>query len=481
LRDTIWTDEVADNNGRLALLVGKLGLEGWLDGALLDTIQVTKSGVTKIPSPARLYRIAETARAFWEGVSDRLTPDVIGQRPFRLALYPPSDGLPDLGDFHAYELDVDGITLSVVWDKPNGRFLTAENLGYFARRWEITPDELTDRLRERTFDVLEPSEFGRPGQALDAVQIERVETLDGYRPNIPLLAEPGICMILVPADKALALARAVKREYEAQMGRVRDRLPLHLGLVFCQRRTPIRAVLEAGRSMLEMAGPFDMESGAGWEGWRLVAKNSPNPGECELVFDNEMTWRVPILAGDGSTKDDWYPRLYEGDTWNGKQAKHVEKLRVRDPQIPPDKGWKMWVRPSHFDFEFLDTTARRFEIHYDENGHRPRRTRPFYLEDLDRLETLWGYMGRLTKTQRHQVIRTIEATREAWYGQDHDGESATDEVFQQFVVDTLAGATWPQGQSWGSIPQDWREKLIQAGVHGELTDLVELHMEILKE
>lgn len=149
--------------------------------------------------------------------------------------------------------------------------------------------------------------------------------------------------------------------------------------------------------------------------------------------------------------------------------------------MPPNRGWKTWIRPSRFDFEFLDTTARRFEIVYDANGRRPRRTRPFYLEDLERLETLWTYMARLTKTQRHQVVRTIEATREAWYGQDREHESAKDEVFEQFVADTLAGATWPPKQSWDSIGEDWQKRLIQAGVRGELADLAELHMEILKE
>jgi hypothetical protein len=478
LSGTIWTDEVADDNGRLALFVGKLGLEGWLDGALLDTIQVTRD-TTKIPSPARLYRIAETARAFWQQVCDSLTPYVVGQRPFRFALYP--DIRPDLGDFHAYELDVDGIALSVMWDKPNGRFLTADNLGYFARRWQRSLDELSNRIQGGAFDILEPSEYRRPGRSLIKGQIERVETLDGYHPNIPLLAEPGVCMILIPANEALALAYAVKREYEKQMGRVRDRLPLCLGLVFCQRRTPIRAVLEAGRSMLDMGGPFDMNTGAGWEGWRLVAKNSPNPGECELSFKNGILWRVPILAGDCRTNDDWYPRLYatsrRSDSQQQAQLRHVSELQVPNQYQP----WHVWVRPSRFDFEFLDTTGRRFEIHYDENGRRSRRTRPFYLEDLDRLETLWRYMERLTKTQRHQVIRSIETTREKWYGQESDGASLADEVLRQFVADTMAGAQWPAGQSWTSIPQAWRERLIQAGVRGELTDLAELHMEILKE
>lgn len=481
LGSTIWTDEVADDNGRLALFVGELGLEGWLDGDLLDTIQVT-SKTTKTPSPSRLYRVAETARAFWEQIIDGLAPGVVGQRPFRLALYPTPGGLGDLGDFHVCELDVDGLVLSMVWDKPNGRFLTAENLGYFVQRWQKTSEELIGWLQGQAFNVLEPSEFGKPGQLLFKTRIERVETLEGYRPDIPLLAEPSVCMILVPADKALALAYEVKREYEKQMGRVRDRLPLYLGLVFCQRRTPVRAVLEAGRSMLDMAGQFDMISGQGWEGWRLVAKNSPSPDQYELVFDNDIVWQIPVLAGDCKTEDKWYSRLYEGDNWARKQAKHVNDLRVRSVSIPSDRGWKLWVRPSRFDFEFLDTTGRRFEIHYDEHGRRPRRTRPFYLEDLDRLETLWGcYVARLAKTQRHQVIRTIEATREVWYGQGNDGNSSTDAVFRQLVADTLSGASWPKGQSWHSIPSEWQEKLIQAGVRGELADLAELHMEILKE
>lgn len=474
LQGTIWIDEVADDNGRVALFVGKLGLEGWLDGSLVSTIQVT-SNVTQNPSPARLYRIVETCRSFWRQVIDDLTRRIVGQRPFRLALHPASDNVPELGNFHVYELKVDGLTMSVVWDKLKGCFLTVENLTYFARRWHISEDALVDKLHGRTFDVLEPSEFLRPAQALAKVQVERVDKLKGYTPAIPLLAEPSVCMTLVPAFKALELAQDVKRKYEEEMGRVRDRLPIYLGLVFSHRHTPLRAILEAGQAMLNMDG------GDKWEGWRLADKNLSNMGECELVFDNGITWRIPILAGDGQKGDEWYPRMYEGDRCESKKAKHVNDLRVRKPQIPPDKGWKVWVKPSRFDFEFLDTNGRRFEIYYDQNGWRPRRTRPFYLEDLNRLDTLWNLLKPLAVAQRYQVIRTIEDTREKWYGQDAEEDSRCDPVFRQFVADTLAGAAWPKGQPWTAIQSEWREKLIQAGVKGELADLAELYMEILKE
>lgn len=474
LQNTIWTDEVADDNGRLALFTGKLGLEGWLDGTLLNTIKVTGS-TTKIPSPARLYRIVETARDFWRQVITKVTSSVVGQRQFRLAIYPAANSLPDLGEYHAYELSVEGLPLSVVWDKSKDRFLTAENLTYFAHRSGINQDELAGLLQGQTFNILEPSAFQQPGQVLNTVQIERVEQLGGYRPDISLLAEPGVCMILVPADRALDLARAVKGEYERQMGRVRDRLPLYLGLVFCPRRTPIRAVLEAGRSMLNMAGDEQ------WKDWRLKGKNSPNPGECELLFENGITWRVPILAGDCKTRDEWYPRLYissrPDDTWEQAKPENVTKLRVPNEYQP----WKIWVRPSRFDFEFLDTTGRRFEICYGKDGRRPRRTRPFYLEDMDRLDALWKLMLRMAISQRHQAIRAIETTRETWYGRNDGNQAQSDGVFRQFVADTLAGATWPKDQPWTSIPSEWQEKLTAVGVSGELADLAELHMEILKE
>jgi hypothetical protein len=474
LQGSIWTDEVADNHGRMALVVGKLGLEGWLDGTLLSTIQVTSS-TSKLPSPVRLYRVAEAARAFWEKVRDKLTPDVIPRCPFRLALYLPPNSLPDLGDFHAYELDVNGVALSVVWDKPNARFLTADNLTYFADRCGLKQEEITSRVEGRGFQVLEPSAFLRPGQPLVETVIERVERLDGYQPVIPLVAEPSVCLMLVPADKAVALARAVKREYEEQMGRVRDRLPIYLGLVFCHRRTPIRALLEAGRAMLSVDG------GEKWVGWRLTQNNAPNPGERELVFDNGITWRVPVLAGDCITPDDWYPRWYSSggrnDTWRQARPEHVANLRVPNQYQP----WKVWVQPSRFDFEFLDAAGRRFEIYYEENGRRLRSTRPFYLEDLDRFDELWKRMQWLAVAQRHQVIRTIEATRETWYGGELLNQANDDSVFRQFVADTLAGANWSKGQSWKSIPPEWRDKLIQAGVSGELADLAELHLEILKE
>jgi len=490
LDHTIWTDEIADDQGHLALFIGKLGLEGWLDGKLLSTIKVTNN-LTKHPSAARLYRIAETASAFWQKVTDELMHNAVGKRPFRLEIYPNSDDLLELGDYHAYDLDVDGIILSLVWDKPNSRFLTTDNLNYFSQKvLDKIDDDLVKNLRlkleGKVFKIFESSSFLKSTQEKTEITVKKVELADSYLPAISLLTEPSLCLMLIPADKALKLAHQVKEEYEKQMVRVRDRLPLDIGLIFFKRSSPIRSVLEAARAMLNFSGELNMDSGKGWEGWRLMNKQSLS-GFCQLEFDNGINWKIPTVAGDGTKQDEWYPRLYQGNSWqtDGKsqrKVKHIGDLNICSPTMPKDKGHRVWVRPSHFDSEYLDSTARRFDIHYDKNGRRPRKTRPFYLEDLDRFQKLWEILQNLETSQCHQVIYTIEATRELWYGEDIKQTSWKDSVFKQFVTDTLGNAAWIKDyKKWTDIPQEDRQQLIDAGVRGELADIADLYMEILKE
>jgi len=310
------------------------------------------------------------------------------------------------------------------------------------------------------------------------VTIIQALPLYGYLPLIPLLTEPTLGLLLVPADKALNLALAIRDAYLEQMARVRDRLPLYLGLVFFPCGTPIRAVLEAGRAMLKMGDKGTEE----W--WGISQANTTDETRC-LTFDNGVAWEVPLVAGDGSTPDNWYTNFRFCPSIQTKPLQinhiHVNRLRPRDPQTPRDRGPKVCISPSRFDFEFLDTSGRRFEISYDDQGRRRSRpTRPFLLDDMDRLQDIWRQLQDLTITQRYQVVQVIEAPREAWFGPFSSHASQQDDTFKQFVEDTLAGAAWRQ-TSWGKITPELRQKLVNAGVTGELADLAELHLQILKE
>ena len=482
---TIWIDEVADNNGRFALVVGRFALDDWLDGKLVRTMLVAP-GKEKNPSPARIRRCWDTTRQFWLEVQNEVILDKVGER-LRLGIRPTNAPVirKTLGRWHTYEAEVGGRRLGLCWD-PNDKdaddrdlFWSTANLDYLAAQIGTTVDKLKGHIRGRILPLYEPG--GYLGQDSRAnVDAERCQVVyeEVFHPFIPLMIEPATFMALVPADRALDVTRAIRDKYDQEMARVRDRLPLHLGLIFAPRRTPMSAVLEAGRAMLKMPD--------GWEKWEVETTDR------QVRFSRngqKFEWTYPAKMGDGQTDDIWYPNLLTPrpeaappEEWEF-QISHAsdEKMWVRPCYVERVTG-TVFIRPSRFDFEFLDTTARRFEIRYDDDGRRPHRTRPFLLDDLGRLETLWAEMCQLKKSQRYQVISAIETAREDWFGTDSDCRSWADDVFRRFVRDTLAGAAWPKECPWKAICNDKKDKQLEdAGVAGELADLAELHMEILKE
>lgn len=529
LEKTIWIDEVADTKARLALITGQFDLNDWLSGQLVESLVLNPpdsntAGAVKNPSFSRIRRVWETNRRFWQAVKADFKHSMTDSRQ-RLLLY--LDQTPNLAPFHVYELDLGAITLSVAWypiqdDGSGGYLISTDNLGYVSRQLKAEKEIFINPATAAIFveDYVQ-AEFVQTNRSLklrssDALVGERNQNLlkdrrivktdhqdVTYSTAIPILAEPRTFMALVPADKSLEVIEAIKTKYDREMGKVRNRLPLHIGVVYFDRRTPLRSALDAGRQILT----YKSDNQKTWQVHSISQGKLPDDKKelangtqqfedtitLELTPGNHtITWHIPNRMGDGTTTDVWYPYVFletNGDDSkvNGRQRK-IKSQRPGTTQPcwlvhagDLKEGDRIYFTPSTFDFEYLDSTARRFEIHYDKEGRRPRQTRPFYLEDLDRFDTLWKILKNLETSQRHQVIYTIEATRETWHGQDEENQSVNDVVFQQFVADTLANASWSKNQPWKSIPKDQQQQLIDAGVRGELADLAELHMEILKE
>lgn len=514
---TIWNDEVADVNGRLALITGQFDLSHWLDGRLLETLLVIAPNdppnsngdpvTSKTSSFSRLRRIWETTRTFWNEVQTEILHDLSDDRR-RLKIF--LNGLPRLGPFHAYDLTVGASELSVVWvpseNHREGYLISIDNLCYLARQLGAETDIYKDPAASAIFveDYLraqfveqsrQPVLYNADAPAgrgkknlINGIFIREL----GYQTNqyataLPILAEPRSFMMLVPAEKSLAILQRIKEKYEEEMGKVRDRLPLHLGCVYAHRRIPLHAVLDAGRALFNQRTTFQK--------WSIQSLKT-GAGKLELGLERKgyyLNWKVPLIMGDRTTEDRWYPYIFletggddkNADSPNRRAFKASrpdgngntrESWLVHAADLRP--GETIYLMPSTFDFEYLDAASRRFEIHYDPNGRRPARpSRPFYLEDLGRLDELWQYLQQLSRTQLKQILQTIETTRERWFGRDEQNQSAGNDTFRQFVADTLANAQW----AWPAIPPAKKDRLIIAAVRGELADLAELHLEILKE
>jgi CRISPR-associated Csx11 family protein len=480
------------------------------DYYILPGLKKPPAEMIEAQAPARLYRVWETTRSFWENCKAELIEEnKVGSVEERLKLRGEFEHRDidsrGLVQYHTYELKLDHVNLSIIC-VANGEYFTIDNLRRTANLLMQTNDydhdnsqaakDLLDYLSGKTFTVEEPTGYGSPNKPLGTLQITGV-TIENtpYVPAIPILTEPRTFMALVPANKAMDVAKAIKVRYEEEMGKVRNRLPLTLGIVFAERRTPLPAILDAGRRMLKQStesGTWKVESidKSAWPDHVTLTlrKISPSQDQDQQSQDQDektpeqnrqtLTLEVPTIMGDEMTEDVWYPywclekgapnapkrdRLFkEAD---GKDWVHIRDLYENDV---------VSFVSSRFDFEFLDTASRRFEVSYDGDKRRSthRSSRPYYLEQLDELAELWEILSNgLATTQIDNLIHLIEAKRQEW-ATDLDNPT-----FKQMVLDIIKNAYWEEGK----YPTPHIDLLCQAAINGQLADVADLYMSILKK
>jgi len=209
------------------------------------------------------------------------------------------------------------------------------------------------------------------------------------------------------------------------------------------------------------------------------------PKEIALTLksgEQRLPISVSTMMGDGMTQDVSFPywhvksekdgpikpfsRTRQFTGLCGEEWVHVRDLKGDDV---------VSFMPSRFDFEFLDTAARRFEVSYENTKRRgPNHpARPYYLEQLTEFEKFWDILSKgLATSQIHNLIEFIEAKRMEW---KVDQNKST---FEQMLLDALLNLNWRK-EARPDLTS--LRELCQAAVSGQLTDIVELYMSILKK
>ncbi|MEA3309793.1 MAG: hypothetical protein U9Q70_09825 [Chloroflexota bacterium] len=498
---TIWTDEVADQNGRLALLVGQFQLERWLDGTLIPSMQ-------KPASFARVQRSWETTQKFWQEVQAELIPNQLAASP-RLVITPRNrkDLRKKLQAHNVYELQVSGGTLSVLWEPQGGELFLIENLAALSRRLELDQNQppfeavqawLQQHAAENdNWRIWEPSGYNEPAQAVECPVVFKnaLGADQEYCPQIPLLAAPQRFMTLLPATQAMKIVTAIQQKYEREFSKVQDRLPLHLSLVVAPRRTPLRAILEAGRAMLARPAqwtewtvqkvtengtrPVHLSSDAHFSHWRQITLQQEETNQ-------QLTLRVADRMGDGETRDRWHAHFCTQDPSKPATYTAPPPWQELEPVAKLAPGTQVYLNPATFDFEYLDTTARRFTIAYDEDGRRlghTRASRPYLLNEIEWLAQLWEWLNEYLETTQWMWIHgLIEEKRREWQ-QPRGPQHAYSDVFEQFITATLHNAEWKEQPKTVSEQDKFDQvfKALRAAARdGVWADLIDLYHEALK-
>ena len=588
---TIWIDEVADSNGRLALIVGRLDLDLYLAGHVyppwervttcipvssvqnstladntkvtcrldgsnircryrlnitttqqyLDREQVerlepTQRGITLDPdgtfyqpypretrasrfhSFARMRRAWMCTKQFWQDMKALTRDHTEGRKRLEIrgTLQPHSGATSEPGKFHAYELQLaPAVRMNLVWDPRNKRFISADNLQYLEQLLDIQEKKSLQSylLDNGPFTVEEPGGYGKSRTAAWTLDIGHVSTTgQTYHPAMPILAEPRTFSMLVPANAAVDILNGIIERFEEEFGKVRHTLPLNLGVVFAHHRTPLHAILDAGRRMLERK-PTQPEP-CRVLGVKDTRNSSAAPAgttttnqfrwQRQVTLQSETTarqfkWTVPLKMGDGETDDIWYPFVRMASTaanhplddraftfqvsdTPGQKASDTTDSRLHARELLP--GDTIFFSPSTVDWIWLDRAARRFEISYDPRGLRPgaaTRHLPLSLEEFRTLRTIWNTIEKhLSTSQITALTEEVARAKARWR------ETAPAPTFRAFCRDLLKNTHWLVHEGklpWDgfSAPEEWFNQWSDYLANGLFDDAVVLSMKVLRQ
>lgn len=455
---TIWLDEIADQNDRIALLVGKFGLDDWLSGDLVQTMLVRcdpgnidpdKRFVPKNPSPARLRRVWETCQLFWRNpvvdiILKEMHEEVASKlRSVRLSINPKEshswrENVP-------YDGTISGQPISLLWDDDKKHFLTIINLQLAAKDAKSV-DDLGKKWTGSKVQVADPDN----PKAHMSFTIQKVELAPDefarYQPSLTLFTSPDQFLAFVPATDALEIAEKIRQEYMRQFGKVQNRLPLFLGLVFFQRKMPLTAVMDTARRMLES---LETVKWTELQNWQVKSKTEANLHiKLELEHNRQcIRFDVPIKMGDNSTCDEWYPYFFVRDPaklderkrrfqHNGQWLVHVKELRYDDSVL---------ITPSRFAYCFLESTASRFRF-------GPEKL--ILLDEFKALMEMWDTLCKLpnlTQTKLQAIQSLFESKWHLWRMDDKDApdyeerkETFCNLIESTFKRDGITGVTAEQ-------------------------------------
>ena len=549
---TQWLDLIVDDNNQAALVTGRFWLESWLHGEQTDSLfsrSLADWGQGQYPGLiGRLERalsgtdtcvLDEIGGEAWKNnryqrritgdpgedvkVVDEFYQAVVSERDVRelsKQVQTPQERAPWLAHF-LFRKHPSPARLRRIWRTTQSfseriqRNILQETLEpHFTLRFSLDGEFERGKIYEdviigdesvelyfdgRYFQVIEQTKR-EPGIGAEVriggrsyVLAQQPERLD-YRPYASILVSPVTFQFLVPADKALDIVGKIRTKYWEEMGKVQNRLPLDLGIVYFKRKTPLYVAVDAARRMLEMRrGSLIAES------WTVSEQPQVDTTrrQVHLVLQSRqgqrVEWDISYELGDATKEDTYYPYLIVRHCDTTKPVKqrpshffvpalgdlvHVKELQEND---------QIEIVPSYFDFEFLDSSVRRYDVRYSTSTGKRRHVvagesgpRPYYLDELETFARLWWMLSGdgdfrladrnpwrgLTATQIKGLEAVLTERFARWKPQT---------VTPGFIAAALANTF---GSAWARFKDADREVMQQACSSGLLFDVIELYVRL---
>ncbi|MFZ3115919.1 MAG: hypothetical protein WA133_03220 [Syntrophales bacterium] len=331
---------------------------------------------------------------------------------------------------------------------------------------------------------------------------------DKYSPVRIITTTPDLFLAIVPAERAVEITKNIYEEYLNRFGKVMGRLPFSIGNIFFAEKTPMFTVLDSARRMVNNFEKLVEQQAE----IRVVGKKHHHdkttiPNKERLVFkfdqitypsngplDKTWCWKLPFTLGDGN-KDYYHPYFMVK-----KGSKDYSSRKNYFPTVvgevihfnEVEAGDVLYLYPNHYDYEFLDSNARRYDLALNDNNRRTGSTgrflsKPYLLDELDQgLEGLWGkikalaLMPGITDTRLRNIESLWLSKLQEWDVNPEDKASEGFKRWTDFVEVTLKKEFKRFRELTNPENQEDLDRLKESIISGLFFDCLELNLRILK-
>ncbi|MFH1859688.1 MAG: hypothetical protein ABH870_01545, partial [bacterium] len=307
---------------------------------------------------------------------------------------------------------------------------------------------------------------------------------DGRRNDIvrarTITASPDIFLAIVPADNAIEICNQIHENYQKEFGKVYGRLPLSMGVLYFKPQMPMFIALDGARRMIK-----NFETLSEYVQATVIHEidKTSESGKLQIPLTVESWNRnidlsLPYTLGNNS-EDYFHPYfLIKNDEDVSKRKNYFETPEGKVVHyLELEEGDNIVFYPNFFDFEFLDSTTRRLDLHIGDKDKRPHihfgteGTCPYTLEMLSKIEELWDMLTNihgLTDTKLRNIESLWLTKLKEWEVDLNKKDSANFKQWSQLVTSILK-------KEFGS------EELKESICSGLFFDCLELNLRILKK
>jgi CRISPR-associated Csx11 family protein len=240
-------------------------------------------------------------------------------------------------------------------------------------------------------------EGGNLSLELTVKKCEAGRAFQAYR---TITTSPNLFLAIVPADCALEITRQMYKEYTERFGKVMGRLPFSIGNVFFKNTMPMFVVLDSAKRLIANFDNLALRD--------KVKTFKAKTDSVEILNDSNVTiegklgelyrtvtWKLPSNLGNGI--EDYYHPYFVVANAAADRKTYFETVAgkvVHFNEIKKDDMLELYL--NYYDFEYLDSNARRYDITADNSNRRKSnladfRSKPYLLDELDqKIMPLWS-------------------------------------------------------------------------------------------